>query len=189
MLVITVVALGVTVNLPDADVYPPETLGYGTVFLAGLLTALGSNSTVVTLTIVPAAGVMFNPVSVGVMAAFGSAIGEISGYVIGYGSRGIMSRESSQDFWSTRTYNKLFSWRLFARLEDNISKWTTRYPFLILYFLAAIPNVFFDLAGMVAGRKGYPYPRFFLAAFLGKATRFVLIAFAGKWSLHLLSSS
>jgi uncharacterized membrane protein YdjX (TVP38/TMEM64 family) len=55
--------------------------------------------------------------------------------------------------------------------------------------LSAIPNPFFDLAGIAAGASGFPGKRFFLAAWIGKTIKDVTIALAGCYSLPLFTDA
>ena len=54
-----------------------------------------------------------------------------------------------------------------------------RNAFLTILGLAFVSVVLADVAGLVAGRVGYSYRKFFLATFLGKALRFLLVALLG----------
>ena len=65
-----------------------------------------------------------------------------------------------------------------------------RYGSLTIFALAAIPNPFFDLAGVAAGALGFTWRRFLLAAWAGKTVQGILIAYAGaisaEWVLNWL---
>jgi len=185
---VSICSLFITIDVISAESKPSRVLSYSTVFLVGLLTAMGLNPAALSIIAIPAVGAVFNPILVGGVAAFGSAIGETSGYAIGYGSRGLVSDLPGQNTWQARLYNRLFSWRAFAWLESRILGWVAKHPFLTLFCFAAIPNIFLDFAGMIAGRSGYPYPKFFFATFLGKAIRFSLYAYLGTWAFPLVKS-
>jgi len=54
---------------------------------------------------------------------------------------------------------------------------------LTVFVLSAIPNPFFDLAGIAAGVLRYPIARFLLFCWLGKTIKTVAFAFAGAYSI------
>jgi len=134
--------------------------GYG--YLGIFLLSILGNSTI----IIPApvfltaliGGSVFNPLLVGVISALGATIGELTGYFAGYGSK-VLVKE--------------------GKISKRIDQWMKKGGFLTIFVLAAIPNPFFDLAGITAGFINYPLKKFSLATFLGKTIKFVLIAVAG----------
>ncbi len=113
------------------------------------------------------AGGVLNPLLVGLVSAIGMAIGELSGYLAGYGGTAIIHTEAQDRY---------------QRLED----WMRRHGFLTILVLAAIPNPIFDLAGVAAGVLHFPVWYFLLACFLGKLVKAMLFAFAGAQSLTWL---
>ncbi len=137
-------------------------LGYAGAFLAMLL----SNATLVLpapgLIIVFALGNSLNPVLVGAVAGLGAALGEITGYVTGY--TGLTLIEESA-------------------IAVRIRHWMERNGVLTIFALSAVPNPFFDLAGLMAGAGKMPVWRFLCVSFLGKFIQATGIAFAGALSL------
>lgn len=103
-----------------------------------------------------------NPLLLGLVAGFGAGLGELTGYMAGYGSQGLVEN------------NKIYS-----RLEN----WMRRRGSLTIVVLAFIPNFFFDVAGFAAGALRFPLWKFLIMCWLGKIPRFIGIAFAGAWSL------
>ena len=57
---------------------------------------------------------------------------------------------------------------------------------MTVFMFAAIPNPLFDVAGVVAGSVGYPFKRFVVACWLGKATKFLVLAMIAAWSIPVL---
>jgi len=110
------------------------------------------------------AGGIFNPLLAGVVSGAGMAVGELSGYLAGYGGTAIIGKKD------TKTY---------ARLDN----WMQRRGYLTVFVLSAIPNPIFDLAGIAAGMLRFPVWRFLLACFLGKAVKGIVFALAGAQSL------
>lgn len=112
-------------------------------------------------------GGVFNPIVVGLVSGAGMAIGELSGYLAGYGGRAIIDAESQGRY---------------VRLEH----WMRRYGGLTIFILSVVPNPIFDLAGIAAGALHYPLWRFLLFCFLGKTVKGVALALAGARSVEWL---
>lgn len=140
-------------------------LGYVGVFLVSLL----GNATIIlpapSLFIVFTAGGVLNPLLVGLVAGVGEALGELTGYAAGFAGRAVI-----EDYG---TYQRLVGWM-------------ERRGGITVFVLSAIPNPFFDLAGIAAGTLKYPVWRFLLFCWLGKTFKTMLVAFAGAYSLTLI---
>ena len=113
-------------------------------------------------------GRTLNPVLLGLFAGIGSGIGELSGYFVGRGSQHLL-----------RTKDKTLKWVL--DLQKSVLR---RWAGLGIFFLAAIPNPFFDFAGIAAGLMGMSWWEFLLWCIAGRIVRFILLAYLGIWSAH-----
>jgi uncharacterized membrane protein YdjX (TVP38/TMEM64 family) len=145
-----------------------EQYGYVGVFVA---TLLGSGSVILpvpSLAIVYLGGSIWNPLFVGLAAGLGDAMGEATGYLAGYAGQGLI--EGS---------------RLYAYFEG----WMRAHGFLTILILSAVPNPFFDMAGIAAGASRFSARRFFLAAWIGKTIKDVAFALAGFYSVPLFANS
>lgn len=160
LLAIVLLTLGIVLNRDRMDDF--SALGYGGAFFAMLL----SNATLVLpapgLVIVFALGSTLNPVLVGLCGGLGATLGEITGYLAGYGGLGILIE--------TPTAIRLNGW-----MERNGT--------LTVFALSVVPNPFFDLAGMLAGAGRMSLLRFLAVAFVGKSLQAIGIALAGALSL------
>lgn len=107
-------------------------------------------------------GAVFNPVFIALAAGAGATLGEMTGYLAGYSGQGIAER---------------------AQIYDRLERWMNKNGPLTLYFLSALPNPFFDLAGVAAGALKISVPKFLLWCWLGETTKMLLFAFAGSISL------
>ncbi len=140
--------------------------GYLSIFL---LTMVGNASVVLPapafLTAL-AGGTVFNPVLVGLVAAAGATIGELTGYMLG-----MSGRAAVEDNWA----------------YERIHVWMRRYGLVALFALAAIPNPFFDMAGIVAGAMRLPVTHYLLATGAGKLVKFVIIAYLGATFADILN--
>ena len=106
-----------------------------------------------------------NPLVLAILGGTGSTIGEMTGYLAGYSSQGLVAR---------------------SRHYDRISRWVVRRGGLALFILAAIPNPVFDIAGLASGTLGYPVRKFLVYVWVGKLLKFALIAYACRFSIDWL---
>ena len=139
-----------------------ERYGYVGVFF---LSILGNATVVIPAPVVLTAfvgGGIFNPYIIGVVIAIGATIGELTGYMAGYGGKTFVEK------------NKRY---------QQIEAWVNKRGFLTIFTLAVIPNPLFDLAGICAGITKYPIWKFLIATSLGKIIKFVTIALVGAYIL------
>ena len=140
-------------------------LGYPGIFLIAML----SNATVLFpapgVAVVFAMGGIFHPLGVALAAGTGGAVGELSGYIAGWSGQAVVERMD-----------------VFERVAPYIKKYG---PFGIA-ILAAIPNPFFDLAGVAAGVLKMPLWHFLIAVWIGQIVKMLLFAYAGSLSLNWL---
>ena len=113
-------------------------------------------------------GGMFNPFLVGLAAAAGAALGELSGYAAGVSGQAVVE--------NLRLYEHLL-----ARMRRH-----SRATVGVLFVMAAIPNPAFDLVGIAAGTLRVPLLRFFLSAFAGNLLKMLTFAYAGAYSFDWL---
>ncbi len=146
-----------------------ESLGYPGVFL---LSFLGSFALVLPvpglIAVCGAAGVELNPLLLGLLSGTGETIGEVSGYGLGYGGRGVF--ENSR----------------FRGVIDKLEGWMKRRGTLVLFVVSVIPNPLFDLVGVAAGGARYPVVKFFAVVFVGKTLKGVLVASTCFYGVTLL---
>jgi membrane protein YqaA with SNARE-associated domain len=142
--------------------------GYLGIFLLSIL----ANATIILpapgIVFVFAMGAVFNPVGVALAAGAGAAIGELTGYLVGFSGRGIVERVD--------LYNRLLGW---MQVHKRLS-------YLAVLVLAFIPNPLFDLAGVAAGTLKIPVAAFLFFTFIGKTLKMLLLAYAGASSLNWL---
>lgn len=138
--------------------------GYPGIFLAALL----SNATVFLpapgVAVVFAMGGVFHPLGVALAAGAGGALGELSGYLAGFSGGVVVEKKAA-----------------YARIQPWVQKWGG----WAVLVLAAIPNPFFDLAGVAAGTLKMPVWKFLLFCWIGQTLKMAAFAFAGAVSLPL----
>jgi len=136
--------------------------GYLGVFL---IAALGNATVIVPvpgLAVVFAGGGVLNPLIVALVAGLGMPLGELSGYLAGYGGSAVVADRERY---------------------ERLKGWMQRRGFLTLIVLAAIPNPLFDLAGITAGMMRYPVAKFLLACWIGSTIKALAVAYLGSFSL------
>jgi membrane protein DedA with SNARE-associated domain len=165
------VVLAVVVTLTIAAFHDElvrfERYGYPGVFLISFL----GNATVIfpapSLAVVFGMGGVLNPLFVGLVAGVGEALGELTGYLAGYGGRAVIE-----------------DWEMYHRLE----RWMQRHGSATIFVLSAIPNPFFDLAGIAAGALRFPLKWFLLSCWGGKTIKTVAFAFIGAQFMDVLEN-
>ena len=139
--------------------------GYPGIFLLSLL----ANATIIlpapASAVTFAMGAVFHPLGVTLAAATGAALGELTGYLAGFSGQAVIE--------DTAAYQRLLNW-------------TRRFGGLAVFVLAAIPNPFFDMAGIAAGAMRMPVWLFLACAWLGKLVNTGLFAFGGAASIGWL---
>ena len=163
------VVIGITVYIYSIRDHVNEFAAYGYpgIFLVMLL----ANATVIIpapgVAVVFAMGSIFNPLGVALAAGTGGAIGELTGYLAGFSGQAIVE--------NTQTYNR-------------ISPWVQKYGVWAILVLSAIPNPFFDLAGIAAGVAKIPVWKFLLFCWIGQLIKMAMFAYAGAYSIDWLTS-
>ncbi len=144
-----------------------STLGYGGVALSSLLSSGGLIIPVPALAVVCAASAYLEPLFIGLIAGTAETIGELTGYILGYTGRGLVTQR-----------------RIYQRLEI----WVRQRGWLVLLVLSVLPNPLFDLAGITAGALRYPLWRFLAVVLVGKLVKFLAIAYACAWGIAWIAS-
>ncbi len=160
--VVVVVALAVTfrdkVDLTD--------IGYVGLALTVLIASGGLVLPVPSLATACAAGILLDPPYVALVAGSAGAVGELTGYFLGYSGRGVLDES-----------------RLYQRME----RWMRRRGWLVLFLFALIPNPIFDFVGIAAGALRYPIWRFLAIVWAGKFLKFLTLAYACANSVDWLT--
>lgn len=141
--------------------------GYPGIFLVAML----ANATVFLpapgVAVVFAMGSIFNPIGVALAAGTGGALGELSGYLAGFSGQAVVER--------TDVY-------------ERISPWIEKYGGWAILVLSAIPNPFFDIAGVAAGIAKMKFGRFLFFCWIGQLIKMAMFAYAGAYSIDWIAS-
>lgn len=141
--------------------------GYPGIFLIALM----ANATVFLpapgVAVVFAMGSIFNPIGVALAAGTGGALGELSGFLAGFSGQAVVER--------TDIYNRIHPW------IETYGGWA-------ILVLSAIPNPFFDIAGVAAGMAKMNVWRFLLFCWIGQLIKMAMFAYAGAYSIDWIAS-
>jgi membrane protein DedA with SNARE-associated domain len=141
--------------------------GYPGIFLIALL----ANATVLLpapgVAVIYAMGAIFNPFGVALAAGTGGALGELSGYLAGFSGQAVIER---------------------MEVYDRVQPWVERFGGWAILILSAIPNPFFDIAGIAAGIAKMPLRTFLVFTWVGQLIKMLLFALAGRYSIQWLET-
>ena len=133
-----------------------------------LISLIGSSTVIFPL---PAAVFVFmlaaflNPLGVGIAAGMGAAIGELVGYVLGWGGRRITGKKFKKEF---ERANKMFE-----KYGGFLA--------LVIFAMTPLPD---DFVGIVAGFLKYEIKKFFIAVLLGKIIFHLILAYGGYFGIN-----
>jgi membrane protein YqaA with SNARE-associated domain len=140
--------------------------GYLGVFLISLVGAMSVIIPIPYTLVIYLLGSVLDPLLVAVSGGLGSALGEFSGYVLGYYGRVVLSKER-------------------RRKMDYMMKVFHRYGFaaIFLFALTPLPD---DLLFIPLGIMRYRFLKAFVPAFLGKMLMCFILAYSGRWSVEVI---
>jgi membrane protein DedA with SNARE-associated domain len=105
-------------------------------------------------------GALLNPLYVALVAGAGAAFGELTGYLVGFGSQPVVKR---------------------VNMYQRMVEWVKKYGTLSVIVLSAIPNPFFDLTGAAAGALRMPVLKFLFSTWIGETIKMLAFAYAGGY--------
>jgi membrane protein YqaA with SNARE-associated domain len=164
VLVILMIVLSVLLFIYRDQVAKLGAYGYPGIFFISLFANASIILPVPGVVVTSAMGAVFNPFWVALAAGSGAALGELSGYVAGYGGQTVIK--------DSPRYQKLTGWM------RKYGDWT-------ILALSIIPNPAFDLAGITAGALKLPVYRFLLWCWLGKVIKMAFFAYFGAGILQV----
>ena len=162
---IFVIALSALIFICRDQIKEFAPYGYIGVFIISILTSSSIVIPVPGWILIATMGAILNPILVGIISGIGGTLGEVTGYLFGYGGRLAIER--------VRIYSKMVGW---------MQRWGS----LTIFILALIPNPLFDIAGAIAGLLRFPLWKFFLVGAAGRIPKHILFAYIGVWGAHLL---
>jgi membrane protein DedA with SNARE-associated domain len=161
--------IGITLYIISIRTHVGEFAAYG--YPGIFLVALLANATVLLpapgVAVIYAMGAVFNPIGVALAAGTGAAIGELSGYLAGFSGQAVIDR---------------------GDVFERIHPWVEKYGGWAILVLSAIPNPFFDIAGIAAGMTKMPVRTFLFFTWIGQMIKMLMFALAGKYSINWIST-
>ena len=136
--------------------------GYPGIFLLSFLAYATVILPAPGVAVVFAMGAIFNPIGVALAAGAGAALGETTGYLAGFSGQAVIERYD---------------------IYEKLTRWMTKNGPLTVLVLSAIPNPFFDLAGITAGALKMPWKRFLFWCWTGETFKMLIFAYAGSTTL------
>jgi len=140
--------------------------GYFGVFLISLIGALSIIVPIPYTLVIYLLGSVLDPLLIAVSGGLGSALGEFSGYMLGYYGRAVLSEER-------------------RRKMDFMMKVFHHYGFaaIFLFALTPLPD---DLLFIPLGIMRYRFVKAFIPAFLGKMLMCFILAYSGHLSIGVI---
>ncbi len=141
--------------------------GYG-LFGLFVLSIIGNATIVLPVPVILTAfvgGAIFNPLWVALVVSLGATIGELTGYMAGFGGGALIEKD--------------------LRIQ-KVKKWMDRYGLWTIFFLAAVPNPLFDIAGIIAGATNISVYKYIPVVWAGKLIKFGIFSYLGANSIGLI---
>jgi len=113
-------------------------------------------------------GGFLDPVFVAISGGLGSALGEFSGYAVGYYGRRVISKE--------RQRKMDYMMKVFAKYGPAA---------IFLFALTPLPD---DLLFIPLGVMRYPFWKAFIPALLGKTVMTFILAYSGQQSIQIIQT-
>jgi membrane protein YqaA with SNARE-associated domain len=163
LILVTVIALSIFIFSIRDRAQELALYGYPGIFLLSFLAYATVLLPAPGVAVVFTMGAVFHPLGVAVAAGAGAALGELSGYMAGFSGQIVVEKA-----------------KIYSRLYD----WMDRHGPLTVLILSALPNPFFDLAGLAAGALKMPLLHFLLWCWIGETIKMITFAYAGSTSLN-----
>lgn len=148
------IAAAAAVLIFNSDIRALGDYGYAGVFLISALSSATLFIPAPGWAVVASMATILNPFLIGLAAGTGSAIGELTGYMVGDGAISLAHRKKFEEY--------------LALIRKNDA--------LAIIFFSFLPNPFFDLAGIASGAAKVPVWRYLLFCALGRSARYILLA-------------
>lgn len=140
--------------------------GYFGVFLVSFVGSLSIIIPVPYTLLIYFMGAVLDPILIAIASGFGSAVGEFSGYALGYYGRAVISKERQIKM-------------------DYMVKVFDRYGFFAIFFFALTPLPD-DLLFIPLGIMRYRFVKAFVPSLLGKLLMSFILAYSGYLSIEFI---
>jgi len=146
-----------------------QTFSYLGIFFVSMIASAGIIFPIPGFAVIFAAGAALHPLGIGIAAGIGAAIGELTGYGLGWSSKKILIKK----------YKKQLE-----EIKELFKKWGGSF----IIFLFAVLPLPFDIIGIFCGNIGWGIKRFFIITLLGKIIKYSIVAYAGFYTFDWLIS-
>ena len=143
-----------------------QNYGYFGIFLISLIGALSIFFPLPYTVVIFTLGGLFDPFLIAIAAGLGSAVGEFSGYLLGYYGRKVISQE--------RRRKMVFMVKVFDRFGPIT---------IFLFALTPLPD---DLLFIPLGIMRYSLLRAFIPALIGKVSMNFIVAYSGRHTIQII---
>ena len=143
-----------------------QNYGYFGIFLISLIGALSIFFPLPYTVVIFTLGGIFDPFLIAIVAGFGSAVGEFSGYLLGFYGRKIVSAERRRKM------------EFMVKVFDRFGPVT-----IFLFALTPLPD---DLLFIPLGIMRYSLLRAFIPALVGKISMNFIVAYSGRYAIEII---
>jgi uncharacterized membrane protein YdjX (TVP38/TMEM64 family) len=147
--------------------YGSAQLAYLTIFGIAVVINLSFVPLLFAISVMIAAATQWNPVLVALVGSLRACVGELSSYYVGIVGKKIAIPEDVPGY-------------------QAIWRWIRRYGLWAIALLSFQPILPIEIGGFVAGATRMPVGRFFLALWLGKFPKYIILIYAGGSLMRLL---
>ncbi|MDH5483114.1 MAG: VTT domain-containing protein [Candidatus Bathyarchaeota archaeon] len=140
--------------------------GYFGIFLISLIGALSIFFPIPYTVVIFALGQSYEPLWIAIAAGLGSAVGEFSGYLLGFGGRKAINDK-------------------YKKKMDLLVRIFNKYGPIVVFFFALTPLPD-DLLFIPLGVMRYNIVRVFIPAFIGKFCMNLIVAYSGRFSVGII---
>ena len=167
LIFLLIIGLNYILHANEAYLLNLKAYGYVGTFLACLLlnatVLFPSSSTAVVISM----ATVYNPVVIALVGAFGTTLGEFTGYFAGYYGSSIVEK---------------------SLIINKILAVYNRFPKVAIILFAALPLPLFDVLGIMAGSVKMDKRTFFVLCFIGKGLKMLLYAYIGVYTYNQIQS-
>ena len=143
-----------------------QSYGYFGIFLISLIGALSIFFPLPYTVVIFTLGGLFDPFLIAIAAGLGSAVGEFSGYLLGFYGRKVVSAERRRKM------------EFMVKVFDRFGPVT-----IFLFALTPLPD---DLLFIPLGMMRYSLLRAFIPALVGKITMNFIVAYSGRYAIEII---
>ena len=143
-----------------------QNYGYFGIFLISLIGALSIFFPIPYTVVIFTLGGLFDPFLIAIVAGLGSAVGEFSGYLLGFYGRKVISVERRRKM------------EFMVKVFDRFGPVT-----IFLFALTPLPD---DLLFIPLGIMRYSFLRAFIPALIGKISMNFIVAYSGRYAIEII---